>query len=192
MSETHNGSLDRLLDDLIEREGGYVDHPDDRGGPTNYGITAATARRYGYDGGVQGLPLEMAREIYRARYWTGPALDRVADVAPGVAAELFDTGVNMGPATAIRMLQRALNAMNRNEQDWSDLVMDGQVGPATLSALTAYLEKRVPRGEMILLRALDALQGARYIELAEARPANESFVYGWLSKRLGNGEGDVL
>ena len=47
-----------------------------------------------------------------------PGFDRVDPLAPGVAAELFDTGVNMGPAVAVAFVQRALNALNRGARDY--------------------------------------------------------------------------
>lgn len=176
-------SIESLLESLLVREGGYANHPDDRGGETCWGITAAVARGHGYDGPMRDLPRDVARRIYRLRYWTLPKLDLVAALAPAVAAEMFDTGVNMGPGVAVRFLQRALNAMNRQQRDWSDVTVDGAVGPATLHALERFLAVR--KDADVLTRALDCLQGARYIALAEARPANESFVYGWLSARTG-------
>ena len=101
--------------------------------------------------------------------------------APRVAAELFDTGANMGPAVATTFLQRALTALNRGGKDYPDLMPDGRVGPATLSALDAFWKVRGKRrGETVLLRALEALQGERYLRLAERRPANEAFLMaGW-------------
>ncbi|MGB7406683.1 MAG: glycosyl hydrolase 108 family protein [Pacificimonas sp.] len=178
--------IDRLLDDLIEREGGYIAHPDDRGGPTNYGITERTARANGYDGAMRDFPRASALEIYTERYWEGPRFDDVAELFPHVGAELFDTGVNMGPAVATLFLQRALNALNRRGRDWGDIALSRRIDRPTLAALAAFRRRRGPRGEEVLVRALDALQGTRYIELAEGRAANESFVYGWLANRLGN------
>ena len=114
---------------------------------------------------------------------------RVGDAvqrSPRLAAELFDTGVNMGPAVAATFLQRALTALNRNGQDFADLVPDGRIGAVTLAALDAFLAKRGNAGgEAVLLRALEALQGERYLRLAERRPANEAFLYGWLANRIG-------
>jgi lysozyme family protein len=99
---------------------------------------------------------------------------------------MFDTGVNMGPAVATTFLQRALTALNRGGKDYPDLVPDGRVGPATIVALDAFLEARGSRGgETVMLRALEALQGERYLRLAEKRPANEAFLYGWLANRIG-------
>jgi len=178
--------IDALIDALIEREGGYVYHPADKGGATCFGITEAVARAHGYMGDMRHLPREEAVTIYRRLYWLRPHYDAVAKLAPRVAAELFDTGANMGPAVATTFLQRALTALNRGGSDYPDLTPDGRVGPQTLSALETYLDKRGKRGgETVLLRALEALQGERYLRLAERRPANEAFLYGWLANRIG-------
>lgn len=179
--------VDSLIDELIEREGGYVNHPADKGGPTCFGITEAVARAHGYAGAMAELPRDEAAAIYRRLYWLRPRFDQVVKRVPRVAAELFDTGANMGPAVAATFLQRALTALNRGGNDYPDLVPDGRVGPATLAALDAFLEARERTGlaESVLLRALEALQGERYLRLAEMRPANEAFLYGWLANRIG-------
>jgi len=178
--------VDELIDELIEREGDYAKHPADKGGPTRYGITEAVARAHGYAGAMAKLPREEAAAIYRRLYWLRPRFDEVAERCPRIAAELFDTGANMGPAVASTFLQRALTALNRNASDYPDLVPDGRIGPATLAALAAFLEVRgTDRGEAVLLRAIEALQGERYLRLAEKRPANEAFLYGWLANRMG-------
>jgi lysozyme family protein len=79
----------------------------------------------------------------------------------------------------------ALNALNRGARDYADIAVDGAVGPATLAALAGFLRTRAPAGETVLLKALEALQGERYLHLAETRPANEAFLYGWLANRMG-------
>jgi lysozyme family protein len=181
--------VDGLIDELIEREGDYVNHPADRGGPTRFGITEAVARAHGFAGAMAQLPREEAAAIYRRLYWLRPRFDEVARRAPRIAGELFDTGANMGPAVAATFLQRALTALNRNGRDYPDLTPDGRIGARTLGALDALLESRGKRGgETVLLRALEALQGERYLRLAERRPANEAFLYGWLANRIGEVE----
>jgi lysozyme family protein len=174
-----------LLDALIEREGGFVNHPADRGGPTRFGITEAVARAHGYRGPMATLPKDEAEAIYLRLYWSRPKYDAVARRSPRIAAELFDTGANMGPAVASTFFQRALTALNRNGSDYIDLVPDGRIGPITLAALDAFLDTRGARGEVVLLRALEAMQGERYLRLAEKRPVNEAFLYGWLANRIG-------
>ena len=186
MMEHGEQVADRLIDGLIEREGGFVDHPADRGGATNYGITVAVARAHGYAGSMRAMPRAEAESIYRRLYWQRPGFDGVARLSERIAAELFDTGVNMGPAVAVTFLQRALTALNRSGRDYPDLVPDGRIGPTTLRALQAFLSARGKGGgETVLLRALEALQGERYLRLAERRPANEAFLYGWLANRIG-------
>ena len=178
-------TIDHLIDAVLDREGGYSNHPADRGGETAFGITAAVARANGYDGAMRDLPLATARAIYRRLYWLGPRFDAVAARAPLVAAELFDTGVNMAPPVAAAFLQRALNALNRGASDYPDMPVDGRIGDITLAGLTAFLAWRGAGGERVLLKAIEALQGERYVALAERRPANEAFLYGWLANRIG-------
>jgi len=178
-------NIEEMIDAVIDREGGYVAHPADRGGPTRWGVTEAVARADGYAGAMALYPRARARSLYRRRYWLAPGFDRVGARAPRLAAELFDTGVNMSPAVAAGFLQRGLNALNRGASDYPDLERDGAVGPATLAALDRFLATRGPRAEAVLLRAVEALQGERYVALAERRPANEAFLYGWLANRVG-------
>ncbi|MEO7278123.1 MAG: glycosyl hydrolase 108 family protein [Sphingomicrobium sp.] len=191
-------AVTRLIDALIDREGGFVDHPSDKGGATCFGITEGVARANGYTGPIRQLPRGQAATIYRRLYWHRPRFDAVALRSARLGGELFDTGVNMGPAVAATFLQRALTALNRNGRDYPDLVPDGRIGDTTLAALDRFLAVRGAgdgafhpsqsngvSGETVLLRALEALQGERYLRLAERRPANEAFLYGWLANRIG-------
>ena len=177
--------VDELIDDVIGREGGYSNHPADRGGPTRWGITEAVARAHGFAGDMRALPREEAAAIYRRIYWLRPGFDRVAEIATRIAAELFDTGVNMGPEVAAGFVQRALNALNRGASDYPDIAVDRRIGETTLAALRGFIARRGGSGEEVLLKASEALQGERYLRLAEQRPANEAFLYGWLANRLG-------
>ena len=87
--------VDQMVDVLIEREGGYVNHPADKGGPTCFGITEAVARAHGYAGPMRHLPRPEAVAIYKRLYWLRPGFQRIASRSARVAAELFDAGVNM-------------------------------------------------------------------------------------------------
>ena len=177
--------IDILIDEVIAREGGYSDHPADKGGPTRWGVTQAVARAHGYQGDMRQFPRHEAVRIYRHIYWDRPSFAAVAAITPKIAAELFDTGVNMGPPVAAGFLQRALNALNREQRDYPDIMVDRTIGPATLHALTRFLALRSDKGEAVLLKAMEALQGERYVGLTEQRPANEAFLYGWLTNRIG-------
>jgi lysozyme family protein len=177
-------TIDQLVDELLGREGGYVNDPHDAGGETNFGITLAVARAHGYGGAMRDLPRSTAADIYKRIYWTRPGFDRVAMIAPDIAAELFDTGVNMGPAVAATFLQRALTLLNRGGKDYPDIVPDGRIGDQTISALKAFRAARGLQGMHVLLEALNVQQGCRYLDLAEGRQANETFLFGWLLNRV--------
>lgn len=177
-------TVDAMIETLVGKEGGYSNHPSDTGGETMWGITVAVARANGYTGSMRSMPRDTAKDIYRRKYFVLPGFDRVAEQSAAVAEELFDTGVNMGPSVASTFLQRLLNGLNRQGKDYADIGVDGDVGPATLRSLKAYLAKRGKDGEKVLLKGLNALQGARYVALAEGRSANEDFLHGWLLNRL--------
>ena len=173
-----------MLSALCDREGGYVDHPADRGGPTCWGITEQVARAYGYTGEMRSLPRATAEAIYRERYWVAPKFDQVASRSTVIGEELLDTGVNMGPAVAAKFLQRSLNVLNRQAKAYPDIAADGLIGPMTLHALDQYIAQRGGEGVVVLLRLLNSLQAARYVEIAERDPTQEVFIYGWLRARV--------
>lgn len=178
-------NVDQYLKELIDREGGYVNNPADRGGPTKYGITEAVARANGYKGNMRDLSLDFAVSVYKKRYWIEPRFDQVNAIASAVAEELLDTGVNCGVAFARPLLQRALNLLNnQGKGGWPDIAVDGIYGPATLNALKTYLAKRGKEGERVLLRVLNIMQGQRYIEICERNPSQEQFFFGWISNRV--------
>lgn len=180
--------IDDLITALLQREGGHTKNPADRGGETMWGITQATARRNGYSGPMASMPRSVAAAIYRNEYWVDPGFGDVYALVPGmtetIAEELLDTGVNMGPGTAVKFLQRSLNVLNRKGTMWPDLKIDGEIGRKTLDALSQLLRYRGQEGVIVLLRMLNAQQSVRYIELAEAREDQEEFQFGWQLNRV--------
>ena len=176
--------VDTLIDAVIDCEGRYVNHPADRGGRTCWGITEAVARGQGYHGDMRDLPRN-AVAIYRQIYWLRPGFDKIALRAPQIAAELFDTGVNIGTGTAVGFLQRALNAPNCTARDYPDIAVDRDIDRRMFAALDGFLKARGEGDEMVLLRTTEALQGGRCIALAERRPSQEAFLYGWLANQIG-------
>jgi len=162
-------------------EGGYSNDLSDSGGETNWGITKRVARQAGYMGPMRELSRERARKIGKRKYWDSLSLDEVARMSPSIAFEIFDTGFNMGQERAAEFLQRSLNVFNRRGKDYPDIKVDGDIGPGTLGALRSYIDRR---GTKVLLKALNCLQGAFYIKLAERREKDERFVRGWLDHRV--------
>lgn len=177
-------NIERMINDLIRIEGGYVDRPDDSGGPTKYGITHKTASKHGYSGSVQDLQVMDAKRIYAEEYYIKPGFSLVAELSDKVAQELFDTGVNCGPAVAVKFFQRLLNVLNVRQEFYKDIAVDGAIGRRTIGAFSSYLFHRPKDGEKVFLKALNCLQGARYIELAERREKDEAFIYGWMKNRV--------
>jgi len=175
-------TINGIIEEVLTNEGGYVNDSRDRGGETNFGITVATARANGYTGPMKAMTRDFARSVYMKQYVVAPGFDKIAAISMPLAAELVDTGVNMGPKVASTFLQRALNGLNNQGRDYPDLLVDGVAGQKTRDALSAYLKKRGKEGEIRLLALLNALQGERYLTLCEGRSANEAFLYGWLAR----------
>ena len=166
-------------------EGGYVNDPNDSGGETNHGITEKVARKYGYWGNMRDLTPEHAERIAKFAYWDVMNLDEVATISPKIADEMFDTGFNTGPVRAVGFLQRTLNALNRQEKDYDDMLVDGKMGPKTLRAFDKFLyTRRFSDCVTVMLRALNGLQLEFYMSLVERRKKDERFLYGWILNRV--------
>jgi len=165
--------FEACLSHVLKMEGGYVDHPLDRGGPTKYGITLQALRDYN---GLPSIPasvikdltLEQASKIYEHRYWNTMRLDRVRSAK--LALVLFDQGVNCGPNTAIRMLQEVLN-----EDFAENLVVDGVLGNRTDVAVATASESK-------LLRKLIQKAQDRYVSICVKKPDQLVFLAGWLNR----------
>lgn len=179
-----NSLKKKVIDHILQIEGGYVNDPSDSGGETNFGITVAVARGSGFTGDMRTLTRGKAFDIYVSRYWDALRLDDIEALSPLIAGELADTGVNMGVGRAARFLQRSLNVLNNRSYSYRDLVVDGMIGDASIRALKSYFMIRGAEGEKVLFDMLNALQGAYYVTLAERREKDEKFVYGWFSNRV--------
>lgn len=168
-------------------EKGYVNNPNDRGGATNHGITEAVARANGFKGDMKDLPKETAELIAKKSYWDVLFLDDISIFSPSIAFEVFDTGFLCGVGNAGRFLQQALNTFNRSNRqtpDYPEVVVDGILGPSTTRSLSSYLVVRKSQGELVMLRALNAQQGAYLINIGKNREANEEFEFGWFLHRV--------
>jgi lysozyme family protein len=170
------------IEKLIQREGGFTDNANDSGGATKYGITEKVARENGYEGDMRDMPIEFARQVYKKKYWDVLRLDDVAQASQPIALEVFDTFVNTGQRG--QFLQRALNALNRQQRDYVDIVVDGDVGVATLSALHSFIGRRGADGERVMLACLNAQLVVYYLELVERRYKDEEFFFGWILNRV--------
>ncbi len=123
--------FDTAFTTLLKYEGGFSDHAADPGGKTRFGITEAVAREVGYRGDMRELPIDLAKRIYKGRYWEAVRAD---ELPAEVRYAVFDAAVNSGPRQAIRWLQRAAGAKD-----------DGIIGPKTLAAVRAADPERLLR-----------------------------------------------
>jgi lysozyme family protein len=161
-------SVRQLAEDIVDREGGFVNDPDDPGGPTKYGVTLGTMRALRRDldvdgevglADVRGLTRGEAVEIFMRHYYQRPGIARLpVDVQPS----LFDMYVNTG-SNAVKILQRLLAARG------FDCADDGVIGPQTEAASMAY-SATAPLGLAYSLARRDY-----YYRLADARPASRKY-----------------
>lgn len=174
----------KIINNIIRIEGEYVNDPSDSGDETNFGITVAVARNYGYKGDMRYLPRSLAFEIYSNIYWDSLSLTVVEQISPRIARELADTGVNMGVKRSALFFQRCLNVLNLLQKAYADIKVDGLIGSKTIDALRTLARYRGKEGMIVLYKMLNSLQGEKYVSLAEAREKDERFIYGWFTHRI--------
>lgn len=169
----------RALKEVLHIEGEYSNHPSDTGGKTKYGITERTARRHGYKGPMDKLPLELAHKIYLVDYWNKSKADKIAVISEDLALEVFEQAVNFGVRTPQFLLQRTLNNMSKR---YKLLKRDGVVGRKTLSRLKALQKSELQKRVAVI--NMNGLQCEKYNTLCENRHTNKDFFLGWVDKRV--------
>ncbi len=161
----------RALAFVLKAEGGYTNHPADRGGPTNKGILQREYDQYRRDKGlpaadVRNIPSTEVADIYLHDYWLAGRCDRMPWP---VSLAHFDACVNTGHLSqAAKFLQRTVGTRS-----------DGLIGPLTLGALTAAVERESPGA---LAGRLARQRIAFYRELAKRDPERRAFLKGWLNR----------
>lgn len=174
----------QIAAEIVAREGGYVNDPDDPGGATNFGVTIHTMRRLGLDldgdgavstADVRRLTRRQAEDIFVQHYFNGP---RINTLPAPLQASVFDMYVNAG-ANAVKILQRLLNKMR------IDVVVDGVIGPQTAAA-TAQAYTAAPDH---LVDAYGIARRNYYYALADRRPTSRKYARrrdggkgGWITR----------
>lgn len=160
----------RMAAEIVAREGGYVNDPDDPGGATKYGVTIHTMRRLGLDldgdgdidpADVKRLSQDQAIDIFLQHYFHGP---RIAGLPTPLHETVFDMYVNAG-SNAVRILQRLLNQMGES------LAVDGVIGPLT----TAAAHRAFDAAPDHLVDAYGIARRNYYFALADRRPASRKY-----------------
>jgi len=163
-------SVRDIAEDIVAREGGYVNDPDDPGGATNFGVTIHTMRRLGLDldgdgdvdaGDVRALGRDQAVDIFVQHYFHDP---RIALLPDALHATVFDMYVNAG-TNAVRILQRLLRDMGL------DIAVDGVIGPQTARATHAALGQAPDH----LVDAYGIARRNYYYRIGDRRPASRKY-----------------
>lgn len=175
-------NFEKSLSFILGNEGGLSDHPADKGGLTNLGITQSTLDRAqleftGLPSSVKDLTRAHAEEIYRVLYWE----ESKADMMPYPLSTLhFDAAVNHGVGGAAKLLQRTIN--NYAAKAGLDVCVDvdGAVGPKTLSALCQCLDLK---GNVSLICEIYCNEREAYYKaIVENNPSQAKFLRGWLNR----------
>lgn len=177
-------TVEQIATEIVAREGGFVNDPDDPGGATKYGVTIGTMKRLGLDlnrdgrvdvDDVKALTREQARDVFVEHYFRKPGL---AELPAGLQATVFDMYVNAG-ANAVKILQRLVTRMGFAATD------DGVIGPKTLAAVKAA-ETAAPAH---LADAYGIARRNYYYAIADGRPASRKYARtntgnkgGWITR----------
>ena len=161
----------QIARDIVTREGGFVDDPDDPGGATRHGVTIHTMRRLGLDldrdgkvdiGDLRRLSRDKAVEIFLNDYFQRPGIDRLPEL---LQPSVFDMYVNAG-VNAVKILQRLLRQMGH------DIAVDGVIGPQTARAAQAAAAAAPDH----MADAYGIARRNYYFRLADARPSSRKYV----------------
>lgn len=177
-------SIEEIAREIVLREGGYVDDPDDPGGATKYGVTIGTLRHLGKDldgdgrvgaSDVKTLTRAQAEQIFVEHYFHRPKLSALPEM---LHASVFDMYVNAG-ANAVKILQRLLTRMGFPAVD------DGVIGPQTISAAQAAATAAPEH----LTDAYGIERRNYYYALADRRPSSRKYARrrdggkgGWITR----------
>lgn len=177
-------SVQQIAEEIVAREGGFVDDPDDPGGATKHGVTVHTMRRLGLDltrdgevdaADVRQLSRAQAVSIFISHYFVAP---RISTLPAALQPSVFDMYVNAG-SHAVRILQRLLN------ETGEALAVDGAIGPRTTAAAQRAWEATPEH----LVDAYGIARRNYYFRIADRRPASRKYVRrrdggkgGWIAR----------
>ena len=149
-----------VVDRVIGREGGYVNHKDDPGSETNMGISL----RSHPDEDIKNLTKGQARDIYYVDYWVP---SRVSKLPEKIQETFFDMVVNMGQRRAVKILQEACNSKGRK------LKVDGLIGRKTIAASKVIDDSRLKVFRILF-----------YTDLILRKPKLKTFIVGWVRRAM--------
>lgn len=184
-------------------EGGYSNNSADTGGETWYGISRRwnpgwpgwamiderkrlygpvkpgyeAAFTYRVNTGEGHAKLEdLVLKFYKEKYWDPFKGDKFQ--SQRIANWMFDAVVLCGPVLPGQWLQTALNCLDAADKD---LLLDGAVGPATISALQSAYSKGY---EKYILCAIRAQRTHHFVEICQKSSGQRLFFRGWLNREM--------
>ncbi len=169
--------IETIINEIITREGEYVDHPDDKGGPTMYGITLKKLREMRKNNNLttddlKKLSKSEAADRYKSEYYFGPGINKFPEE---IQAQVLDICVTSWSDTAIELVQKTTNLLG------GDLKVDKKNGPKTIAATEAAINSAKKSGTTYN-KILADVRAAYFISLAERDPKQRSFIKGWLNR----------
>lgn len=169
-------TVDEMIADIIRREGGYSNHPNDRGKATKYGITLETLRKWrgrptGNDD-VRRLTKTQAADIYRVEYFARPGINLLpAQLQPVI----FDMSVNMGPKQAIKIMQRVIGRIA------DGISIDGIIGLQTVKAARDAVNVL---GASAVVNQITDERIIFYRNIVKRNPSQAVFLKGWENRAM--------
>lgn len=165
-----SNNFDIEIEEVLRREGGYSNHPADRGGATNYGITIGVLKKWRKDNNltpedVKNMSVDEAKQIYKAKYWDPLSLDEIK--SQHVAGVIFDQGVNAGIRTSAKRAQKVVG-----------VTADGAIGPVSLKAINQFNETQ-------FLFEFFKLSQHHYAGIIQRNISQAVFLKGWLNRSYG-------
>jgi lysozyme family protein len=161
----HDENFLMAVEKVLEHEGGYVNHPNDPGGETKYGISKRSYPNLN----IRNLTVDQAKEIYYNDWWMKNRYYEIPDAR--LAAKVFDTAINMGSRQANKLLQRAAMVCGH------DLVDDGILGRRSFAAIANS-------DPNLLLAGFRAFQWAYYRAIMKRNPRLKVFARGWKRRAM--------
>lgn len=146
------------IDKVLQREGGYINDPHDKGGETNFGIS----KRAFPNVDIKNLTADDARAIYKDNYWDRVKGDKIESQI--IAGEVFDMAVNAGVRTSSKMAQSIIGTL-----------ADGVIGSKTLEVLNSVDDEK-------FVLAFKLSRVARYTSIANKNPTQRKFLRGWINR----------
>lgn len=167
-------NIETIITNVLALEGGFINNPLDKGGPTNHGITLAALNEFtGYKNNehdIQILTQVQARAIYRRNYYTTPHINQLPEE---IQPLVFDMAVNHGPKTAIKLLQSQLLA-----NGYFPGAIDGIIGPQTVTAAT----KAIGGLSQVLINNLVNRRIQLYQSIIKKDKSQAAFAKGWIAR----------